>query len=246
MAEWDPMAATVIATVCAALASALGVLPFRKPDAVEPAGIAFAQALASGAMLGIGYLLLFEALALSLVTVVLGGLAGIAYTLGVQTLAGVRELHRETRGAEDAGLGYRALLQGSLHSASEGVAIGVSMAVSAELGLFMAGALALHNVGEAMALTQSLRGNRLNLLQLGGLAVMTKHSQVLLALLTLLLIGRFDRSLPAVLGFASVSLFYLVLTELLPAAYGKASRRGIAAAVSLAAGAVVLLEGVLI
>ncbi len=246
MSAWDPMVAALVASVLAALASSLGAFPFRLTGEVAPSWIGLAQALASGFMLGIGYLLLFKGLALSVLPVMLGSLAGIGYTLAVQTLVGVRELHREHSRTEDPSLGYRALLQGTLHSASEGVAIGTAMAVSIEAGCFMAGALALHNIGESMALTQVLRTNRLDLPQLASLAVVSKSSQVLLALLALLLVGRFSGQLPLMLGFAAGSLFYLVLTELLPDAYGSVPRKGIAAATSLAAAAVVLLEEVLV
>ncbi len=236
----------LVASGLAAASSALGVLPYRLRRSVAPSGVGFAQAAASGFMLGISYLLLFRGLSLSAVWLIAGSLLGIGYTLAVQTLVGVRELHRENDDGRDPSLGYRALLQDILHSASEGIAIGAALVLSVELGCFMAATLAVHNVGEAMALTQVLRRNRLGLLQLAALAVVSKSSQVLLALLPLALAGAAPDLQPLILGFAAGALLYLVLTELLPASYAALNHRWTAAAASLSAGAVVLLERILI
>ncbi len=222
MEEPSPFTVVLLASSLAAAVSALGVLPFRRHGEIEGAWTGIAQALASGFMLGIGYLLLFKGLALATLPAIAGSLLGIGYTVSVQGLVGIRDLHRVSPRSDDPSLGYRALLQSTLHSASEGIAIGVSMALSLELGLFMAGALALHNIGESMALAQVLQPNRLSLPQLGALAVMSKTSQVLLALLALALVGNLGDPLTLMLGFAAGSLLYLVLTELLPAAYQSA------------------------
>lgn len=200
-----------------------------------------------------------------------GAVAGILYTLGVQAYAGLDELEPGDGGPSDRSEEARLLLQHGLHSAAEGIAIGVAMTLQLSLGIFVALALAVHNVGEAMGLTDRLGRSRAG----GGperggtedretpaapravagraaagraaaLGVAVNLPQPVLALAAFALGPVLVGFLPAALGFAAGSLIFLVLTELVPAAYPRAGRRLVALLVSVSAAAVVLLESVLL
>jgi ZIP family zinc transporter len=246
----QPVLAVLGLSLLAAVVGALGALPFGLPRPPSSAVVGGAYALASGAMLGAGYLLLGRGLDRATVSVVVGALLGVAYTHGIHRYSGLSDLEagpgapREaepTYGAR-AEIGYQVLLQYALHSAAEGLAIGIAMVLDRRLGVFLALTLAVHNVAESMTLTEILRQRGMSIGEAAGLCVVAKITQPLLALAAFALAPVMTGLLPAALGFASGSLVFLVLTELLPASYRRAAKLPVGVLVSAAAGAMLLLS----
>lgn len=235
----EPVLVVLFAGLAAALVSGLGALPFSTARS-RPRLAGGAEALASGLMMGAGYLLMSEALDRRELLAVLGAGLGVLYTYLVQAYAGTLELDHEPNG--HPAYGYKVLLQGTLHSASEGLAIGVAMVLDLRLGVLVAGALALHNIAEGVALSEVLRRQGMSMGEAAGLAIVTKTTQPLLALATFALAPVLYHLLAGALGFAAGCLLFLVLTELLPSSYRRASTVIIASLVTLSAAAVVLLE----
>ncbi|MCP5115149.1 MAG: ZIP family metal transporter [bacterium] len=238
----DPVLTVLFCGSLAAAAAAFGALPFAFGRRPRQGWVGAAYSLASGFMLGAGYLLMSEGLEAETLFAVLGGGVGVAYTWWTQTYPGTHRL--DTRPGHEVGLdsGYKAILQSTLHSASEGVAIGVAMSVELGLGVFMALALAVHNVGEGMALTNVLRQRGMSVWESAGLCVVTNVPQPLMAIVAVALSPAFGHFLPAALGFSAGSLVFLVLTELAPASYERADKTWVAMLMSIAAATVVLLE----
>ena len=239
-----PIQTVLVYSGLAAAMAALGALPFAFRKEVPLAWLGLAYALASGLMLGASYLLISQGLADHPLQGVAGAGLGVAYTYWIQSYARTRGVDpipdsSLQHGSEE---GFRVILQNALHSASEGVAIGVAMTLNLRLGIFVAMALAVHNVSEAMVLTALLRQRGMSVAESAGLCLATNSSQVLLAISIFALSPLLGESLPIALGFASGTLLFLVMTELLPASYRRASKPAIALLVSLSAGAVVLLE----
>lgn len=238
----DPILLTLALGSVAALVASLGALPFLLAAGPPRMTVGAAYALPSGVMIGAAYLLGTEGLHREVPASALGALVGIAFIYWTQGFADSAQ--KKTAG--DAAAGYRQLLQGSLHSASEGVAIGVAMAVSLPFGTFMALVLAVHNVGEALGLTEFLRGRGMDLGECAGLAVATKLGQPLLAVSTLAILTSAPQLLPWALGLAAGSLFSLVLGELVPAAYRYTGHRIIAVILTGSAAAVLFFEDLLL
>ncbi len=238
----DPVLIVLFYGALAAGASALGALPFVFGDGPQPWVLGAAYALASGFMLGAGYLLMSEGLEAEAIFAVLGGGLGVVYTWWTQRYPGTDRL--ETFPEQEIGhdAGYKTILQSTLHAAAEGLAIGVAMVVDISFGVFMALALAVHNVGEAMALTAILRQRGMTVGESAGLCVVTNVTQPLFAIVAFALSPALGHFLPAALGFSAGSLVFLVLTELAPASYERASRTLVATLMSIAAAAVVFLE----
>lgn len=234
----------VLAYGClAAGAAVLGALPFvggRRPGKVWIGG---AYALSGGAMLGVGYLLMSRALESTTLSVVLGAVLGVAYTLWVRFYAGLDTLDGNS---DDSDHGFKLILQGTLHSSAEGIAIGAAMALEMRLGIFLALALAVHNIGEAMALIDLLQRRGVTVGQAAGLAMVTNVMQPLLAVVAFVLSPSFGVFFPGLVGFAAGSMVFLTLTELVPASYEWADARLVALLLSAAAAAVVLLQAVLL
>lgn len=236
----EPVLIVLFAGLGAALLSGLGALPFSTARS-RPRLAGGAEALASGLMMGSGYLLMTEALDRRELLALFGAGLGVLYTYLVQSYAGTLELDPEPDDGDPAH-GYKVLLQGTLHSASEGLAIGVAMVVDLRLGLLVAAALALHNVAEGVALSEVLRRRGMGMGEAAGLAIVTKTTQPLFALATFALAPVLERWVAGALGFAASCLLFLVLTELLPSSYRRASTVIIASLVTLSAAAVVLME----
>ena len=251
----EPVLAVLLLSTLAAVFGALGALPFglRRPPSRAVVGGAYA--LASGLMLGAGYLLLGRGLDRTTISVVVGAGLGVAYTYAIQRYSGLSDLRFDVAdttasagpaSAAEAEVGYKVLLQYALHSAVEGLAIGIAMVLDLRLGIFIAATLAVHNVAESMALTEILRRRGMSVSQAAGLCVVAKITQPVLALAAFALAPVMTDLLPAALGFTAGSLVFLVLTELLPASYRRTAKVPVGLLVSVAAGAMVLLEFVLL
>jgi zinc transporter ZupT len=144
---------------------------------------------------------------------------------------------------DDPATPARAVALSALHSACEGVAIGVAMAVDLPFGIFLALAIAVHNVPEATVLCALLAGRGRRLPAAAALAVAADAAQVVLAVAAFALVTAAPAALPWVRGFAVGALVNLVLTEMLPESYREAGHTSIAVVASVAMGIVVLLEG---
>ena len=146
---------------------------------------------------------------------------------------------------EDPTAAPRLVVLHALHACTEGVAIGVAMAVDLSLGVFMAIAIAVHNVPEAALLSSATRRQGAGRIGSVGLVVLSNLGQPALAVATWFVVAMVPASLPWVLGFAVGALLNLVMTELLPASYREAGSTSIALVASVALGLVVLLGGIL-
>lgn len=242
----DAVLTVLLYSSLAALIAAAGVLPFAGRAQVPMRWLGCAFALASGFMLGAAYILMAEGLrAVATLPTILGAGLGVGYTFWTHSYSGTGEIETLPDEALGPVEGYKLILLSALHSASEGVAIGAGMAVSLHLGIFLALALAVHNIAEAMGLTSILRLRKIPLRESAGLCVITAMPQALLAIVAFSLVSAAPAMLPWTLGFSAGAMMYLVLTELIPASYRQAGRGCVAVLVSLSAGAIVMAEGLL-
>ena len=244
MTTLEPLATVLLFSTLASLTAVLGAVPQALRGTPSHAMIGWANALASGLMLGVAYTLLTEGLQNVLAAGGIGALLGIGFVRGTHSLTGTGEL--DLAELEKAGpeYGYKAILVDTLHAAHEGVAIGVAMAVSLPLGIAMAVTLAIHNIPEAMVLNTLLTARGLRLPQSAALATAVNLNQVLLAVLSFAVIGLWPVLLPWVTGFTVGALVYLTLVELLPESYRQTGKTSIAVVTLVAMGVVVLLAGV--
>lgn len=227
----------------AAAAAALGPLPLLSRDRVPTAVVGWANALAAGLMLGAAYLLMAVGMDYVPLWGALGAVLGIGFVWFTHFAAGTEDLDLNELNESSEVYGYKVVLVNTLHSAPEGVAIGAAMAVSIPFGIFVALAMAVHNVPEATVLSAILRSRGLRLAEAAGLGVMTNATQVLLAVVTFAVVGAAPGLLPWAIGFAVGALIYLVMAELLPECYREAGHTTIALVTLLAMGIVVFLGG---
>lgn len=237
----EPTLTVLLFSALAAMAAGLGVLPhvFRGPTPAVALG--WANALAAGLMIGVAYMLLTVGLEEGAVRGAVGAFLGIAFVRATHAVTGTGELDLER--AEEAGPehGYRVILVDTLHAAHEGIAIGVAMLISLPFGIGMALALAVHNIPEAVVLTEMLADRGLRSVQAGALAIAVNLNQILLAVTTFAVVGAAPPLMPWATGFAVGALLYLVLVELLPESYHQAGSTSIALVTLVAMAMVVLL-----
>lgn len=228
----------------AAMTAAIGVLPLAIGRQPKLQLIGWANALASGLMLGVAYVLMVAGLENAALRVGMGALVGVVVVWGTHALTGTAEL--DLNRLDDVGpeYGFQVIVVNSIHAAHEGIAIGVAMAVDLSFGILMALSLAVHNIPEATVLSTVITRRGTTVRNAAVLSVATNGQQVLLAVITFLAVGAWPGLLPWTLGFAVGALIYLVLVELLPESYREAGHTSIALVTIAAMGVVVLLRAV--
>lgn len=239
----DPTLLVLVYSSLAAAMAGIGAVPFiwRPRPAVRWVG--WSNALAAGLMLGAAYALMVGGLERISPAGMIGVALGMVFVNRLHAASGTGELDLNRLDETGPEYGYQVLLVNTFHAGAEGVAIGVAMSVSLPFGVFMALAIAVHNIPEGMVLTAILLARKASLPAAAGLAVATNVSQILMAIVVFALIGAASGLLPWVLGFAAGSLVYLVMAELLPQCYRQAGHTSIALVTIVAMGIVILLGG---
>lgn len=243
MSDLDPILIVLIYSSGAALAAVPGALPsaFGRRPPVSLLG--WSNALAAGLMLGVAYSLLSEGLVEAELRGGAGALMGVLMVRLSHVGTGTGDIDLNRLDELSPEYGYQVVAVNVLHGAWEGVAIGVAMFVSLSFGISMAVALAVHNVPEAIILCAILVSRGLSARRAAILAVASKLSQVLLAIVTFAVVGAMPGLLPWALGFAAGALIYLVLAELLPESYAQAGKPTIAIVTLVAMGIAIALGG---
>ena len=206
--------------------------------------LGFGNGIAAGLMLAASGALVVEGYAVGPLAVAGGSvLGGLFIALSRGWLDGRGEL--DVAGLRGADARKALLLVGAMtvHSAAEGIGIGVSFGGGAELGLFISLAIAVHNIPEGLAISLVLIPRGLSVWKGAGWSVFSSLPQPLLALPAFLFVLQFAPVLPWGLGFAAGAMVWMVWRELLPdAVEGTGSRSAVALAVVGAAAVMTLLQ----
>ena len=215
----DPALATLIAGVISCLATGLGALPFVLFPRVTGAWKGIASAVAGGMMFGASVFSLAEE-GLNKghpIELVAGLMAGTAFFW-------LTARYLDKHGSADRWLGHGLSGRGVLivitmfiHSAAEGVAIGVGFGTGeSRLGLLIALVITVHNIPEGIAITLPLRAQGVSLWRCAGYSIFSSVPQPIVAVPAFFLVATFEALLPFCLGFAGGAMIYLVAAELLP------------------------------
>jgi zinc transporter ZupT len=239
----DPTLTVLLYSSLAAGAAALGAGPFLFRQELPVARIGWANALAAGLMLGAAYALIAVGLDQDVGRGAAGAALGLVFVYWTHAVSGTHDLDLIRLRETSAVYGYKVLLIHTLHSAAEGIAIGVAMVVSVPFGILVALAIAVHNVPEATILCAILTSRGVRVVDAAGLAVVTNVSQILLAVVAFAVVTAAPAALPWTLGFAVGALVYLVMAELLPESYRQAGSTTIALVTIVTMGIVVLAIG---
>lgn len=237
-----PVVLVFLAGLVTALATGLGAVPFVWIRETSPRILALTNAIAAGLMLGASFGLIAEGTRYGTAQTILGGGMGVAFILlGERLLAG-----REIPFGELSGAGARKILLilavMTLHSFSEGVAVGVAFGGGDKLATLITLAIAVHNVPEGLAISAVLRPRGSSVLACAGWSVFSSLPQPLMAVPAFLFVDSFRPLLPYGLGFAAGAMVFMVFLELLPEAYENASRTTVGVWVSVTLAVMILFQ----
>jgi zinc transporter ZupT len=225
-----------------ALATGLGALPFLLVRRITGSVIAYANAVASGLMLGASFGLLAEGTQHGSWQVFVGANVGVLFILATSKWLEGHDLQF----GSVRGLGARRMLLivivMAVHSFAEGVAVGAAFAGSIALATFVTAAIAVHNIPEGLAISAVLRPRGASIAACAGWSIVSSLPQPLMAVPSFLFVETFRPSLPYALGFAAGAMVLMVLLELLPEAYERGRRAPVGMLLTLSLIGMLLLQ----
>jgi len=239
----DPIVFVFLAALVTALATGLGPLPFMVWRKMSPTAVSVCNGIAAGLMIAASFSLLQEGVALDPLRTIVGLLGGVVF---------IALTHRVIARYEDFQIGA---IQGAdavkmlmivgimtLHSAAEGVGVGVAYAGEDNLGQFITAAIAVHNIPEGLAIALVLVPRGAKVWHAMGWSVFSSLPQPLLAVPAFMFVTVFAPFLPVGLGLAAGAMIWMTLSELIPEALENAKSPTIASAVTLAIAGMLLFE----
>lgn len=238
----SPGAVVFVYGLVTALATGLGALPFAFVRSISPRFVAYANATASGLMLGASFGLVAQGTRYGSWQTVVGATVGVVFILLTQRILA----HHDVQFGKARGAGARRMVLMvvimTAHSFSEGVAVGVAFGGGVTLAIVITAAIAVHNIPEGLAISAVLRSRGVSVLGCAGWSVVSSLPQPLMAVPAFLFVEAFHEALPYGIGFAAGAMVFMVLAELLPEAYGKARKPAVALLVSLTMVGMVLVQ----
>lgn len=218
-----------LAALATAVATGLGALPFAFARSGGATRLGHADGIASGVMLAASVGLFAEGVSRSGFRTAIGLAAGAAFVVAASRLVGDAPAMRlgELRGA-DARKGLLIVGVMTAHSAAEGIGIGAAFGDTQSFGVVIAVAIAVQNVPEGLAISSVLVPRGSSVGSAAWWSVFSSLPQPLLALPAFLFVEQFTAVLPAGLGFAAGAMFWMVGRELLPEAFARGPRVGVA------------------
>lgn len=229
-----------------ALATGLGALPLLFAHRIPARWIGLGNALAAGLMITASFQLVGEGLHVDVSRTLIGIVLGLGFiVLAERWLDGREDVDvAHLRGAD----AKRALLiMGvmTLHSFAEGIGVGVAFGGGAAFGLFIALAIAIHNVPEGLAISLAMVPKGLSVGRAAAWSVVSSLPQPLIAVPAFLFVQRFEPFLPVGLGLAAGAMIWMAVSELLPEALEHAHAKQVGIAVTVAVVAMTGFQAVL-
>ena len=211
--SFDPAASPTLwvflFALATALATGLGALPFALVDTVSEKRRADAHAVAAGLMLGACFAMVAEGTEHGVAQTLVGVQIGVLFIILTNRWLehhGAVEGEGEGDGGEasevaalvNAGARQRLLILVvmTVHSFSEGVAVGASFAGGMTLATFITLAIAVHNIPEGLAITAVLRAQGVGLWRCAGWSIVSSLPQPLMAVPAFLFVDSFRPALP--------------------------------------------------
>ncbi len=225
-----------------AVATGLGALPFIVVRRVSPQAAAYANAVASGLMLGATFGLVAEGSSQGVWQTLVGANLGVFFVLWASKFLEGRSIGLGELRAAGARRGLLVIVVMTAHSFAEGVAVGSAFAGSVSLATFVTVAIAVHNIPEGLAISAVLRPQGASLAACAGWSVFSSLPQPLMAVPSFLFVEAFRPALPYALGFAAGAMALMVLYDLLPEAFQDGRRHAVGLLVSTSLFAMILFQ----
>jgi len=234
-----------LAGLLTAVTTGLGALPFLVVRTMSRATVAYANAIAAGLMLGASFKLVAEGTGYGTWQTVVGANLGLLFILTTERLLRDRSIAFADLQGAGAKQALLMVIVMTVHSFSEGVAVGVSFGGGETLAFLITVAIAIHNIPEGLAITAALRPQGATILSCVWWSVFSSLPQPIMAVPAFLFVEAFRPGLPYGLGFAAGAMTFMVFEELLPEAFERTSRTRVALLASLTFAGMILLQQLL-
>lgn len=228
-----------------ALATGLGALPFLFLRDVSDRLVAYANAIAAGLMLGASFGLVSEGTLYGRTETLGGVLIGVGFILVTQRSLDAYDPEELVFGAAQGESARKMLLMlivMTVHSFSEGVAVGVSFGGGVRLATVITVAIAVHNIPEGIAISAVMRPRGVSVARCASWSVVSSLPQPLMAVPAFLFVEAFRPALPWGIGFAAGAMIFMVLAELLPEALEEGRRSQVATITTVTIVAMMLFQ----
>ncbi|MFW6289162.1 MAG: ZIP family metal transporter [Spirochaetota bacterium] len=238
----DRLLFVFLASLGTALATGLGALPLLAHEQLDRKWLGIAGGVTAGIMLAASFRLMNEGIDIGAYRTIGGIVAGALLIRFSQRLM---RRDDEQFFEEMAGGGRKAFLVlgvMTLHSFAEGLGVGVSFGDGAEFGLFIAIAIAIHNVPEGIAISLVMVPKGMPVWKAAMYSVFSSLPQPLIAVPAFLFVTAVQPFLPVGLGIAAGAMIWMVVAEILPDALCDSDTHTIAIVTTLAAAAMVLMQ----
>lgn len=225
----------LIISVITAVATGLGVLPFVFVKNISKKYTAYGNALAAGLMLAASFRLINEGISHDLLKCLAGFITGLIL-IHIINLKLADNHNLKIGNLSGAGALKALIIVGvmTIHSFAEGIGVGVSFGGGQDFGIFVATAIAVHNIPEGLAIAIVLIPRGVKIWKSGIWAVVSSLPQPLLAVPAFFFVMSFRQYLPAGLGLAGGAMIYMVNSELIPDALEDSKRENIGLVIALA------------
>ena len=235
-----------LAALITALATGLGALPFLFVRDMRRRWLGISNAGAAGLMLGASHALIAEGTALHGLRTVAGmALGALFIAIGFRLLRDRDDLHiGELKGA-NASKAILIIAVMTLHSAAEGIGVGVSFGGDEALATFVTVAIAVHNIPEGLAISLVLVPKGISVTRAAAWSIFSSLPQPLLAVPAFLFVALFHPFLPFGLGLAAGAMIWVAIGELLPDAFKDAPHASVATTLTLSFAAMMAFQIVL-
>lgn len=239
----DPVLIVFLAALVTALATGLGALPFIVWHDMSPKTVSVCNGVAAGLMIAASFSLLQEGIALGPLRTILGLVAGFVFiAISHRIIARHEDLQIGAIQGADAVKMLMIVGIMTLHSAAEGVGVGVAYAGEGNLGEFITAAIAVHNIPEGLAIALVLVPRGAKVWHAVGWSIFSSLPQPVLAVPAFMFVTVFTPFLPVGLGLAAGAMIWMTLSELIPEALENAASPMIASAVTMSIAGMLLFE----
>lgn len=217
-----PVTKVFLYALLTAIATGVGALPFFFIKNISNSFLGKSNAVAAGLMLSASYSLIFEGYRENEWMTLAGMLAGVFLVIGANNWMD-RKFDLEVKDLVGAGSKKMLLFLGimTIHSFAEGVSVGVSFANTLEFGIFIAIAIAVHNIPEGLAISLVMVPKGTTPIKAVGWSIFSSLPQPIMAVPAFLFVEAFREYLPFGLGLAAGAMIWMVFAELIPEALEK-------------------------
>lgn len=217
-----PVTKVFLYALLTAVTTGIGALPFFFIKDISDSFLGKSNAVAAGLMLSASYSLIFEGYRESEWMTLVGMLLGVILVVSANNFMEKR-FDLDVKNLVGAGskkmLLFLAIM--TIHSFAEGVSVGVSFANTLEFGVFIAIAIAVHNIPEGLAISLVMVPKGVSPIKAAGWSIFSSLPQPLMAIPAFLFVDTFREYLPLGLGLAAGAMIWMVFAELIPEALQK-------------------------